>query len=82
MTKGHKKLEFSKALAIVVTVLFIVSVVFVFAVWFFQDRVGTEILGYVATPFGVVITGYFTKAGFENYKKIRLNEDGEGIGQD
>lgn len=65
-----KKREFSKTLAIIVTMLFVCSVVFVFGVWFFQDRIGTEILSYVATPFGVVITGYFAKAGVENFNKI------------
>ena len=71
MVKETKQnMEFSKILAIIMTLLFVASIIFVFGVWFFQDRLGTEILGYVATPFGVVITGYFTKAGFENHTKI------------
>lgn len=65
-----KNKEFSKVLAIAVTILFFVSIIFVFAVWFFEDRLGTEILAYVAAPFGIVITGYFAKAGVENYSKI------------
>ena len=77
--------EFSKILAIAVTVLFFASIIFVFAVWYFEDRLGTEILAYVAAPFGVVITGYFAKAGVENYSKInnskseRLYEDNRGV---
>lgn len=70
----NSKQEFSKVLAIAVTILFFVSIIFVFAVWFFQDRLGTEILAYVAAPFGVVITGYFAKAGVENYTKIKGQE--------
>lgn len=76
MTKELKQnMEFSKILAIIMTTLFIASIIFVFGVWFFQDRLGTEILGYVATPFGVVITGYFTKAGFENHSKITKSNE-------
>lgn len=39
----------------------------------------------MAAPFGVVITGYFAKAGVENYSKInnskseRLYEDNRGV---
>ncbi|WP_341877579.1 hypothetical protein [Defluviitalea saccharophila] len=62
--------EFSKILAIAVSILFFASIIFVFAVWYFEDRLGTEILAYVSAPFGVVITGYFAKAGVENYSKI------------
>lgn len=65
-----KKAEFSKVLAIIITMLFVASIIFVFAVWYFENRLGTEILSYVATPFGVVISGYFAKAGFENHGKI------------
>jgi hypothetical protein len=77
--------EFSKILAIAVTVLFFASIIFVFTVWYFEDRLGTEILTYVAAPFGVVITGYFAKAGVENYSKINnsksemLYEDNRGV---
>ena len=70
-----KKREFSKTLAIIVTTLFVFSIIFVFGVWFFQDRVGTEILSYVATPFSVVITGYFAKAGVENFNKISHSKE-------
>lgn len=65
-----KKTEFSKILAITITMLFVASIIFVFAVWYFENRLGTEILSYVATPFGVVISGYFAKAGLENHRKI------------
>lgn len=75
-----KKIEFSKILAMVVTILFVVSIIFSLIVWFLQDRLPTELLVYVAAPFGVVVSGYFAKAGVENYKKINqtqseFNED-------
>lgn len=77
-----KKLEFSKILALIVATLFVVTAIFVTAVWAFtnkkpdQLKVGIDILSVVATPFGVVITGYFAKAGVENYQKIK-NQKGD-----
>ncbi len=68
-----KRVEFSKKLAIIVTTLFVASIIFVFWVWYFEDRLGTQILEYIATPFGVVISGYFAKAGVENYQKVRTS---------
>lgn len=68
-----KRVEFSKKLAIIVTTLFVASIIFVFWVWYFEDRLGTQILEYIATPFGVVISGYFAKAGVENYQKVRAS---------
>ena len=78
----RKKIEFSKLLAMVVTCLFVASVIFVFYVWYREDRIGTEILGYVSTPFGVVISGYFAKAGVENYQKINKYQGDDYYGDD
>lgn len=78
-----KKIEFSKLLAIIITVLFVLSVCFVLAIWAITNKppdqleIGISILGVVSTPFGVVITGYFAKAGVENYQKIRKGQDNE-----
>ncbi len=75
--KKAKKIEFSKLLALIITALFVGSVCFVLFVWAVtgktpeQLQVGTNILGIVAAPFGVVVTGYFTKAGVENFQKIK-----------
>lgn len=75
-----KRLEFSKLLAIIITILFIFSVCFITAVWAFTNKspdqlqIGISILGVVATPFGVIVTGYFAKAGVENFQKIRNNK--------
>ena len=77
MNKKSKKIEFSKLLALIITALFVGSVGFVLLVWAItrktpeQLQIGVNILGIVAAPFGVVVTGYFTKAGFENFQKIK-----------
>lgn len=75
MKQENKHIEFSKQLAIVVTVIFIASILFVFWVWYFEDRLGTQILEYIADPFKIVISGYFVKAGIENYQKIKTSNE-------
>ncbi len=71
----------SKVLALIITALFVLISCFVSLVWAIshktpeQLQIGISILGVVATPFGVVITGYFAKSGVENYQKIRKGKD-------
>jgi hypothetical protein len=64
------KIEFSKRLALIVTRLFVASIIFSFITWYFEDRVPLELLAYVAAPFSIVVSGYFIKAGSENKEKI------------
>jgi Kef-type K+ transport system membrane component KefB len=72
-----KKMEFSKLLAIIVTALFVCTVGFVTLIWAVTNKtpeqlqIGISILGVVAAPFGVIITGYFAKSGVENFQKIK-----------
>lgn len=74
------KMEFSKILALIITAIFVAAVGFVALVWAFSDKTpdqlqsGIDILGVVATPFGIVITGYFAKSGVENYQKIKKGD--------
>ena len=68
--KGSRPLEFSKIIAIVMLTIFVLTF---FAAWFtyiIQNKVSTELLGFISTPLMVIITGYFTKSGVENYQKI------------
>jgi glucan phosphoethanolaminetransferase (alkaline phosphatase superfamily) len=74
MKKKSKRYEFSKVLAMITTLLFVVCVMFSLIVRYKEDRVPDLVLNYVATPFGVVLTGYFLKSGFENYKKISQSQ--------
>lgn len=82
---GTKKIEFSKVLAIVVTVLFTGVVLFLLAIWALTDKTpeqlqaGIDILGVVAAPFGIVVTGYFAKAGIENFQKIKNQKEDDQV---
>lgn len=75
--KEKRKLEFSKAITIIITCLFITTWVAGWASWFLINNVPNEMLEFITVPFGVVITGYFTKAGVENYGKIKKIGDEE-----
>lgn len=83
MVKIRNTMEFSKVLAVVVTVLFAGSVLFLLAIWAISDKTpaqlqaGIDILAVVAAPFGIVVTGYYAKAGMENYQKIKKGETKE-----
>lgn len=70
--QNPKKYEFSKVLAVSVTLLFFIVIVFALGMWAFTGRIiPGEILTAVAAPFGTVIAGYFIKSGWENRYKIQ-----------
>ncbi|MCX7715610.1 MAG: hypothetical protein N2171_07770 [Clostridia bacterium] len=77
------RFEFSKVLALVISILFVCTVCFVSLVWAVSDkmpeqlRIGIDILGVVSTPFGIIVTGYFAKSGVENYTKIKGSKKDE-----
>ncbi len=64
-------MEFSKILAITVTALYVVTVLISLISELFFDKSTIDVLKEVGVPFGIVITGYFAKAGVENYTKIK-----------
>lgn len=72
-TTSKKKIEFSKLLAIIITLVFIGTWLIGWVCWFFTKTLPIELLNYITVPFSVVITGYFTKSGVENYTKIKNN---------
>lgn len=65
----HKKIEFSKLLAIIVTTLFVFCILFSLIAWIKLDRIPAELLPYVAAPFATTVSGYLIKAGYENGRK-------------
>lgn len=69
-----KKYEFSKKLAVMVSALFILTFIVAWVAWFLTGELPVDMLTFVAAPFSVVITGYFAKAGVENYQKINNTE--------
>ena len=70
---SKRKIEFSKLLAIIITLVFVGTWAIGWACWFFTKTLPTELLDYITMPFSVVITGYFAKSGVENYTKIKNN---------
>lgn len=65
-----QKLEFSKVISIVMLTIFVLTFFVAWFTYIFQDKVSTELLNFISTPLMVIITGYFAKAGVENYQKI------------
>ncbi len=67
----NKKMEFSKKLALTITLLFIMTWFMAWTSWFIKNEVPEALLNYISVQFGVVVTGYFAKSGYENSTKIK-----------
>jgi hypothetical protein len=65
-----QKIEFSKIIAIVMLVIFVLTFFVAWFTYITQDKVNTDLLNFISTPLMVIVTGYFVKAGTENYQKI------------
>ena len=63
-------METSKLLVLFVTCKFTAVLVFCMAAWLLKGEFPGDILTVDATFSGVVISGYYGKAGFENWRKI------------
>jgi uncharacterized membrane protein required for colicin V production len=83
MAKKTKKIKIqtSKLLTYIVTGLFCFCVIYALMLTIITripvdniDR-AIDVLKTVATSFSVIITGYFTKSGVENWKKIGYSEN-------
>ena len=68
--KTQKSIEFSKIIAIVMLIVFVLTFIVAWVTYIFQDKISTELLSFITTPLMVIVTGYFAKAGVENYQKI------------
>lgn len=68
--RTKQKLEFSKIIAIVMLVIFVLTFFIAWFTYITQDKISTELLSFISTPLMVIISGYFVKAGVENYEKI------------
>lgn len=67
-------MEFSKKLALFVSMVFAVVILLSCYIFLRHDRVSLDLLSAVGTPFSIVVTGYFAKAGVENFSKINKSE--------
>ena len=68
--RKQKSIEFSKIIAIVMLIVFVLTFIVAWVTYIFQDKISTELLSFITTPLMVIVTGYFAKAGVENYQKI------------
>jgi hypothetical protein len=64
-------MEFSKKLAVFVCAVFAFVIGFLAYTYLFKGNVSNDLLSTISTPFMVVVSGYFAKAGVENYTKIK-----------
>ncbi len=68
--RKQKSIEFSKVIAIVMLIIFVLTFFVAWLVYIFQDKISTDLLSFISTPLMVVISGYYVKAGVENVNKI------------
>jgi hypothetical protein len=73
--KAKNKREFSKGLAIMVSVAWLSSLIFSYLIWLFLDRFEPQLLMYTSVPFGTVVSTYLIKAGYENKQKIKQSSN-------
>ena len=65
---------FSKRLAIANTILYFGVVAYCLGIYTATGELPMAVLESTGTIYGVVISGYFVKAGAENYTKIRESD--------
>jgi len=70
-----KPLEFSKIIAITMLIIFILTFIAAWFTYIVQDKVSNELLSFISTPLMVIVSGYFAKAGVENFQKINNNPE-------
>ena len=68
--RKQKSIEFSKIIAIVMLVVFVLTFFVAWFTYIFQDKVSTELLSFISIPLQTILSGYFIKAGVENFQKI------------
>jgi thiamine transporter ThiT len=71
MELDDEKLSFSKKVVGTVTLLFVGIIMFSAGTWLIYREIPDRLIDYVDGPFSVIISGYFAKAGMENFLKLR-----------
>ena len=66
-----EKLSFSKRVVGTVTWLFVGIIIFSSGTWLLYREIPDDLINYVDDPFSIIISGYFAKAGMENFLKLR-----------
>ena len=71
MELDDEKLSFSKKVVGTVTWLFVGIIMFSAGTWLIYREIPDRLIDYVDGPFSVIISGYFAKAGMENFLTLR-----------
>ena len=71
MEFDDEKISFSKKVVGAVTWLFVGIIMFSAGTWLIYREIPDRLIDYVDGPFSVIISGYFAKAGMENFLKLR-----------
>lgn len=71
--KNSPKCEFSKRIAIIVTYSWVGSIIFSAISFWIKGQVSQDIITATSTALGIIVTGYYGKAGVENIQKIKEN---------
>ncbi len=71
--KDCPKCEFSKKIALIVTYSWVGSIIFSAISFWVKREISQDIITATSTALGVIVTGYYGKAGVENYTKIKEN---------
>jgi positive regulator of sigma E activity len=75
--RKKKKIEFSKALAILNTIVYLLVLLFCLGAWLVKDSFPSEIFMAVTTQYATTLSVYMIKAGYENGKKY--NNESERV---
>ncbi len=71
LKKDGSKCEFSKKIALIVTYSWVASIVFSAVSFWIKGEISQEIITATSTALGIIVTGYYGKAGVENVQKIK-----------
>ena len=71
MELDDEKISFSKKVVGAVTWLYAGIIVFSAGTWLLYREISDALIDYVDGPFSIIISGYFAKAGMENFLKLR-----------
>lgn len=70
--KPKKKMEFSKKLAVINTVVYLGVLLFSLMFWVLRSNYPESILGTATAQYATTLSVYMIKAGVENYQKINV----------
>lgn len=75
--KPKKKMEFSKKLAVINTIVYLIVLLFSSVFWVVKGNYPEGILNTATAQYATTLSVYMIKAGVENYQKINVNREEE-----